>query len=484
MKQMPTGFPKNFLWGGAIAANQAEGAYDEGGKGLCVADILKVQDKGSLKKKSNKEATTESIEFALKDKEGYYPKRYGIDFYHTYKEDLKLLAGTGMNSFRTSINWARIFPNGDDETPNEEGLQFYDDLFDEMHKNGMEPLVTLSHYEMPLNIALKYNGWYSRETIDMFVRYAKTVFERYRDKVKYWITVNQINLIHHESFNHLGIPADRVENLWEAKFQGIHNECTACALATKIGHEINPDFQIGMMVYDGLSEPFTCKPEDVFANMKRNQMEYFFSDLLIRGEYPGYAIRFFNEKGFNLDIRPEDEKVLKENTADFLAISYYYTICSSAESMKSYGVNEDGALMNPHLDASEWGWAIDPLGLRTVLNYYYDRYQKPIIIADNGFGTFDKVEEDGTIHDSRRIMYLREHVKALKEAIKDGVEVIGYYPWGPIDIVSCSSSEMSKRYGFIYVDLDDYGKGTGKRIKKDSYDWYKRVIESNGENLD
>lgn len=353
-----------------------------------------------------------------------------------------------------------------------------------MHKNGMEPLVTLSHYEMPLNIALKYNGWYSRETIDMFVRYAKTVFERYKDKVKYWITVNQINLIHHESFNHLGIPADRVENLWEAKFQGIHNECTACALATKIGHEINPDFQIGMMVYDGLSEPLTCKPEDVFANMKRNQMEYFFSDLLIRGEYPGYAIRFFNEKGFNLDIRPEDEKVLKENTADFLAISYYYTICSSAESMKSYGVNEDGALMNPHLDASEWGWAIDPLGLRTVLNYYYDRYQKPIIIAENGFGTFDKVEEDGTIHDSRRIMYLREHVKALKEAIKDGVEVIGYYPWGPIDIVSCSSSEMSKRYGFIYVDLDDYGKGTGKRIKKDSYDWYKRVIESNGENLD
>lgn len=484
MRRLPTGFPKDFLWGGAIAANQAEGAYDEGGKGLCVADLLKVQDKGSLSQKCNLEATTESIEFALKDKEGYYPKRYGIDFYHTYKEDLKLLAGTGMNSFRTSINWARIFPNGDDETPNEEGLQFYDDLFDEMHKNGMEPLVTLSHYEMPLNIALKYNGWYSRETIDMFVRYAKTVFERYKDKVKYWITVNQINMIHHESFDHLGIPADRVENLWEAKYQGIHNECTACALATKIGHEINPDFQIGMMVYDGITEPLTCKPEDVFANMKRNQMNYFFSDLLIRGEYPGYAIRFFNENGFNLDIRPEDEKVLKENTADFLAISYYSTKCCSAESMKPYGINDEGSVRNPHLDTNEWGWGIDPLGLRKILNYYYDRYQKPICIAENGFGTFDKVEEDGTIHDTRRIMYLREHVKALKEAIKDGVEVIGYYPWGPIDIVSCSSSEMSKRYGFIYVDLDDYGKGTGKRIKKDSYDWYKRVVESNGENLD
>lgn len=484
MKKMSAGFPNNFMWGGAIAANQSEGAWKEGGKGICVADILKVQDKGNLKKKSNKEATTESIKFALEDKEGYYPKRYGIDFYHTYKDDLKILAETGMNTFRTSINWARIFPNGDDEQPNEEGLQFYDALFDEMIKLGMEPLVTLSHYEMPLNIALKYNGWHSRKTITMFTRYAETVFKRYKNKVKYWILVNQINLIHHESFNHLGIPADKVENLWEAKFQGIHNECTACAIATKIGHEINPDFQIGMMVYDGLSEPLTCKPEDVFANMKRNQMEYFFSDLLLRGEYPGYAIRFFEEKGFQLDVREEDEKVLKENTADFLAISYYYTICASEESMKSYGVNEDGALSNPHIDASEWGWGIDPLGLRTVLNYYYDRYQKPIIIAENGFGTYDIISEDGKIHDERRIMYLREHVKSMKEAIKDGVDIIGYYPWGPIDIISCSSSEMSKRYGFVYVDLDDYGKGSGKRMKKDSFYWYKKVIASNGEELE
>lgn len=483
MKKMPKGFPEDFLWGGAVAANQCEGAYLEGGKGLCVADILKVQDQGDLKKKSNKETTIADIEFALQDQEGYYPKRYGIDFYHTYKEDLKLLAETGMNTFRTSINWARIFPNGDDEMPNEEGLQFYDDLFDEMHKNGMEPLVTVSHYEMPLNIATKYNGWYNRKTIDLFVKYCEVVFRRYKDKVKYWILVNQINLVHHESFNHLGIPADRVENLWEAKFQGIHNECTACAIATKIGHEINPDFQIGMMVYDGLSEPLSCRPEDVFATMKRNQMEYFYTDLLLRGSYPGYALRFFEEKGFRLDIREEDEKVLRENPADFMAISYYYTCCSSAESMKAYGVNEDGAVSNPYLDASEWGWSIDPLGLRTVLNYYYDRYQKPIIIAENGFGTFDTISEDGKIHDDRRISYLSQHVAAMKEAIRDGVEVIGYYPWGPIDIISCSSSEMTKRYGFIYVDQDDYGKGSKKRMKKDSFYWYQRVIETNGEEL-
>lgn len=481
MKTMPTGFPKDFMWGGAIAANQAEGAWREGGKGICVADILKVQDKDDLKKKSNKETTLKDIDAALSDTQGIYPKRYGIDFYHTYKEDLKLLARTGMNAFRTSINWARIFPNGDDEQPNEEGLRFYEDLIDEIIQNGMEPLITLSHYEMPLNLAVKYHGWANRLTIDFFVRYCETVFKRFKGKVKYWILVNQINLIHHESFNHLGIPADCVDNLWEAKFQGVHNECTACAMATKIGHQIDPNFQIGMMVYDGLSEPLTCKPEDVFANMKRNQMEYFFSDLLIRGTYPGYAVRFFNEKGFHLDIRQEDEKVLKENTADFLAISYYYTICASAESMKNYGVNEDGALSNPHIDASEWGWGIDPLGLRTVLNYYYDRYQKPIIIAENGFGTYDTISEDGKIHDQRRISYLRQHVAMMKEAIKDGVEVIGYFPWGPIDIISCSSSEMSKRYGFIYVDQDDYGNGTKQRMKKDSYDWYRQVIASNGE---
>lgn len=483
MKNMLDGFPKDFLWGGAIAANQAEGAFLEDGKGWCVADILKVQDKGDLKKKSNKETTSADIAFAMQDQEGYYPKRNGIDFYHTYKEDLKLLAETGMKTFRTSINWARIFPNGDDEQPNEAGLQFYDDLIDEIRKNGMEPLITLSHYEMPLHLATEYRGWYGRETIDFFVKYCKTCFERYQHKVTYWIIVNQINLIHHESFNHLGIPADRVDNLWEAKYQAIHHECTACAMATKIAREINPNFKIGMMVYDGLSESLTCKPEDVLANMRRNQREYFFSDLLMRGTYPGYMLRFFKEQNFNIKITPEDEVVLKENTADFLAISYYYTICASAESFAKSGINEDGALSNPHIDASEWGWGIDPLGLRTVLNYYYDRYQKPIIIAENGYGTFDTISEDGKIHDEKRIEYLRQHIMQMKEAIKDGVEVIGYYPWGVIDIISCSSSEMCKRYGFVYVDQDDYGQGSKKRMKKDSFDWYKRVVETNGEEL-
>ncbi|TDW25801.1 6-phospho-beta-glucosidase [Breznakia blatticola] len=482
MRQVPDGFPKDFLWGGAIAANQAEGAYQEGNKGLCVADILKVQDKGDLKKKSNKETTMADIEYALQDTTGYYPKRYGIDFYHTYKEDLKLLAETGMNSFRTSINWARIFSNGDEDEPNEAGLQFYDDLIDEMLKNGMEPLITLSHYEMPLHLATTYNGWYNRKTIDFFAKFCEACFKRYKDKVKYWIVVNQINLIQHESFNHLGIPEDRVENLVEAKYQGVHNEMVASALATKIGHEINPDFQIGCMVYNGLAEPLTCKPEDVLANLQHNQMEYFFSDLLMRGVYPGYALRYFKEQNIHLDIPEEDEILLKENTADFFSMSYYYTMCTSAESWRTKQ-NDYGLIKNPHIEESEWGWGINPLGLRTVLNYFWDRYNKPIIIAENGYGTFDTINEDGTIIDDARIHYLATHVEAIREAIIDGVDVVGYFPWGPIDIISCSSSEMKKRYGFIYVDLDDYGQGSGKRIKKKSFDWYKRVIDTNGEDL-
>ncbi len=478
MKKYPKTFPNNFLWGGAIAANQSEGAYLEGGKGLCVADINRFNSNVDIKKKSNEEITMEDIQFALSDKEGYYPKRTSIDFYHNYKEDLKMLAETGMNSFRTSINWARIFPYGDETEPNEEGLRYYDDLIDEIIKNGMEPLITISHYEMPLHVATEYNGWYNRKTIDFFVNYCEVLFKRYQDKVKYWILVNQINLITFESFNHLGIPADRVENLTEAKYQGVHNELVACARATKVAKDINPYMQIGMMLFDAISHPATSKPEDVFATVQRNQMEYFFSDVLLRGYYPGYAYRFFEDNHINIIFGENDEEDLK-NTADFFTCSYYYTRISDAESVKQ----KNTAYINPELPANEWGWSIDPIGLRTALNQYYDRYQLPIMITENGIGAYDKLDENGQIHDTYRIEYLKQHIEQVKEAISDGVKVIGYYPWGPIDIVSCSSSEMSKRYGFIYVDKDDFGNGTLERKRKDSFYWYKKVIETNGEEL-
>jgi 6-phospho-beta-glucosidase len=471
-------FPKDFYWGGAVAANQCEGAWQEGGKGWCVADINRFREDLPREKRSNKELSSADVADAMRDTSGIYPKRQGIDFYHTYKEDLKLLAGTGMNMFRTSINWSRIFPKGDETVPNEEGLKFYDGLIEEIIKNGMEPLITLSHYEMPLHLTTAYTGWYSRELIDFFVRYCETVFRRYKDKVRYWIVVNQINLIAFETFNHLGIAEDKVKNLEEANFQGVHNEMVASARATAIARKINPAFRIGAMVLDDIAYPATCKPEDVLATYRRNQMQYFISDVLLRGKYPGYALRYLDEHRINVVFGDTDARDL-QNTADFLAISYYYTSVCDAESANT----RRGGRENPHVAANAWGWGIDPVGLRTKLNMFWDRYEVPVIIAENGMGAYDKAEPDGTVHDPYRIDYLRSHIEQLKEAVMDGVKVIAFCPWGPIDIVSASSSEMEKRYGFIYVDIDNHGKGSGKRLLKDSYFWYKQVVASNGECL-
>lgn len=479
MKRIPTGFPENFLWGGAFAANQFEGAFDEGGKGLCIADINEFQDELAPEDKYNTEMTSDHLEALLASNTKIFPKRWGIDFYHTYKEDLKELKEMGFKTFRTSINWARIFPNGDDAVPNEEGLRFYDDLLNEVIANGMQPLITMSHYEMPIALTRgKYCGWYSREVIDLFERYCQVLFDRYHDKVKLWIIVNQINLIVFESFNHLGIAEDRVEDPLSAKYQGVHNEMVACARATRYAHEHYKDLQIGMMMCGGPEYAATSDPEDQLAALRHNQMEYYFPDVLLRGEYPGYALHFFEENGIQVEITPQDEADLK-NTADFMSFSYYYSRIVSKESY------EDGnqAMRNPNLPASPWGWSVDPMGLRILLNKYWDRYQLPMYITENGFGCYDELV-DGTVHDDYRIAYLREHIRQMREAIKDGVDLRGYYVWGPIDIVSCSSSEMSKRYGMVYVDYDDYGKGTGKRYRKDSFAWYKKVIASNGEDLD
>lgn len=474
---IPNGFPANFLWGIAMAANQCEGAWQEGKKGWCLADINLYQGDLPLHKRSNTELTTADIQAAVTDTNGNYPKRRGIGFYYSYKEDLKLLAGLGINTLRTSINWARIFPNGDDEAPNEEGLQFYDALFDEMLSYGIAPMITLSHYEMPLNLALNANGWYNRKTADCFVRYCETVFLRYRDKVAHWILINQINLIHFESFNHLGIPADQVSDLKAAKYQGLHHMFVACAKAHELGHTINPDFQIGMMLCENTSYPATCRPEDVQATFLRNQMEYYYADIMLRGEYPAYALRYFKEHGIDIHIEPGDEELLRQNTADFLSLSYYYTSVSDTESVKK----GDGTIRNPHVKANPWGWGIDPGGLRIKLDTYWNRYRIPIYITENGFGAPDTVTADGKIHDDYRIDYLREHIRAMREAVRDGVDLRGYYAWGGIDFVSCSSCEMEKRYGFIHVDLDNYGNGTGQRRLKDSYQWYRNVTAANGE---
>ena len=466
-------FPKDFLWGGAVAANQLEGAYNEDGKGLSIQDVMPQGIRGS-----RTEVPTEDN-----------MKLIGIDFYHRYKEDIKLFAEMGFKVFRTSIAWSLIFPNGDETEPNEKGLQFYDDLFDECHKYGIEPLVTLSHYETPLHLSREYDGWVNRKMIGFYERYVRTVFERYKGKVRYWLTFNEINSILHAPFLSGGIytPAEQLSE--QDLYQAIHHEFVASALATKIGHEIMPEAKIGCMVLSMPTYPLTPSPDDVIQAMEDDHKNLCFADMHVRGEYPGYMKRYLREKGIEIHFEPGDEELLKNNTVDFLSFSYYMSTCATADKEKqAQGTgNLLGGVPNPTLKASEWGWQIDPKGLRYVLNQFYDRYQIPLFIVENGLGAVDELITDAngnkTVEDDYRIDYLRDHLLQVEEAIKDGVEIMGYTTWGCIDIVSASTAELKKRYGFIYVDRNDDGSGTLERYKKKSFDWYKNVIATNGESL-
>lgn len=481
MKQITNKFPKEFLWGGAVAACQIEGAYDVDGRGLSTSD-LRAYDKNLDRTSIAQEGgdTLAGIKAALKDTTSYFPKRHGIDFYHTYKEDLALMKELGLKAFRTSISWSRIFPNGDELEPNEKGLQFYDRLIDEIIKNGMEPIITMSHYDIPIHLVIEYGGFANRKMIEFFVRYAKVLLERFKGKVKYWIVCNQINLVPTVNFGSLGLYDDQAENMEELMYKAVHNQFVAGAKIVELARKIDPEALMGTMVADGTMYPATCKPEDVVLAMRKNRMQYYFTDVQLRGEYPMYALRYFEENDIHLCVENGDEELLKSNTFDFLAISYYYSkvVDSTKNTIKPFD-----ATQNPYLKPTPWEWRADPLGFYNTLSQYWDRYQKPLIIAENGLGALDKVEEDGSIHDQYRIEYLKLHIEQLKECIKDGVDIFGYLSWGPIDIVSSSSAEMSKRYGYIYVDLDDFGQGTGKRSKKDSFYWYQNVINSNGEQL-
>ena len=465
-------FPKEFLWGGAVAANQCEGAYNEDGKGLSIQDVMP----HGIKTPHTDMPTEDNM------------KLIGIDFYHRYPEDIKLLAQMGFKTFRTSIAWSRIFPQGDELEPNEKGLAFYDRLFDECHKYGIEPLVTLSHYETPLQLAKKYDGWVNRELIGFYERYVRTVFARYKDKVKYWLTFNEINSVLHEPFMSGGISTPKDQLLQQDLYQAIHHELIASALATKIGHELMPNAKIGCMVLSMPTYPLTPNPDDVIAAMNADHMNYFFGDVHVRGAYPGYMKRYFKENHIELKMEKEDEQIL-QNTVDFVSFSYYMSVCETADvkkKIKGEG-NLMGGIANPYLPASDWGWQIDPQGIRYVLNMFWDRWQKPLFIVENGLGAVDELMDDGqggkTVNDDYRISYLNDHLVQVGEAIEDGVSVMGYTTWGCIDLVSASTAELKKRYGFIYVDRKDDGTGTLARYKKKSFGWYKEIIESNGDGL-
>ena len=484
---MTSTFPKNFLWGGAIAANQAEGAWNIDGKGMSVADVAMYKPELDVTNyKGHMEVTVDSVQKAMADaSDKWYPKRRGIDFYHRFKEDLALFAEMGFKTLRISIAWSRIFPTGEEEIPNEKGLQFYDELFKEMKRLNIEPLVTLSHYEMPLHLSVKYNGWADRKVIDDFVRFSKVCFDRYKDYVKYWLTFNEIDSIFRHPFTTAGIiPEKCPEGKEEATiYQALHHQFVASAIVTKDCHEKIPGSQVGCMITKLTTYPLTCAPLDVELTLKKNLKSYFYSDVQVFGEYPRLIEKELLNEGITIEMAEQDREILKENTVDFVSFSYYMSMTESADpNAERTPGNTVLGVKNPYLPATDWGWQIDPIGLKTSLIELYDRYRKPLMIVENGMGAKDTVE-DGEIHDSYRIDYFKAHFEQMKEAVEEGVDLIGYTSWGAIDIISASTSQISKRYGFIYVDLDDEGNGTLNRLKKDSFYWYKDVIESNGDNL-
>lgn len=459
-------FPESFLWGGAIAANQVEGAHITDGKGLSTSDVQPNGAFGELVERQDDD-------FNIKD--------VAIDFYHRYPEDIALFSEMGFTCLRLSIAWSRIFPNGNDAEPNEAGLAYYDKVFDELEKHNITPLVTLSHYEMPLNLAQKYQGWASRDVIGFFTQYAETVFKRYGHRVKRWLTFNEINVTLHEPFTGSGLPRDCDE---QTRFQAIHHQLVASAKAVKLCHDLIPDAQIGNMILGAMLYPRTCHPNDMVKTLVQNREWLMFGDIQARGYYPSYMTRKFKEMGVELTITEEDKEDLKE-TIDFISFSYYMTGCASADpqEMEKADANMLQMIANPYLQASEWGWQIDPVGLRYLLNFLYDRYQKPLFIVENGLGAKDVLNDEGVVEDDYRIAYLNDHLYQVGEAIQDGVEVMGYTSWGPIDLVSASTAQMSKRYGFIYVDRNDQGEGSLARKPKKSFYWYKDMIQSRGANL-
>ncbi|HEK9988580.1 glycoside hydrolase family 1 protein [Streptococcus equi subsp. zooepidemicus] len=466
-------FPKDFLWGGAVAANQVEGAYLTAGKGLSVQDVLPEGGLGDY----TAEPTAANL------------KLEAIDFYHRYKEDVALFAEMGFKVFRTSIAWSRIFPQGDETEPNEAGLQFYDDLFDELIAHGIEPLVTLSHYETPLHLAKVYNGWTDRRMVGFFERFATTVMQRYKNKVKYWLTFNEVNSILHMPFTSGAIMTPKEKLTPQELYQAIHHELVASASVTRLARLINPAFKIGCMILAMPAYPMTSDPRDILAAKQFEQRNLLFSDIQIRGKYPSYAKSFFKEQHIDIQFEPGDSELLAQHTVDFLSFSYYMSVTQShhPDHYQRGEGNILGGLVNPHLPSSEWGWQIDPIGLRITLNDYYDRYQIPLFIVENGLGAKDKLVQtkDGhwTVQDDYRIDYMRQHLLQVAKAIEDGVDIMGYTSWGCIDCVSMSTAQLSKRYGFIYVDRHDDGSGHLTRYKKKSFAWYQRVIETNGRSL-
>lgn len=469
---------QNFLWGGALAANQCEGAWNEGGRGLSNADVLPYG-------KDRLPIIRGDTPMPTPDSRHRYPAQTGVDFYHHYKEDIALFAEMGFKTLRLSIAWSRIYPNGDDACPNEEGLQFYENVFRECLSHGIQPLVTITHYDIPMHLVTAYGGWRNRKLIGLYKRLVTTLFCRYKNLVKYWLTFNEINVMTSACFMAAGLLFQPGEDRYPIICDAVHHVLVASAWAVKLCHELIPDAQVGCMLNAGIYYPATCKPEDVLAAQRENRKHYMFSDVQVRGCYPAHVLREYDRMGYHPPFAEDDVAILRENTVDFVSFSYYSTRVAEDGSGGKYDSNLLKSAGNPYLRQEPWGRFLDPVGLRITMNEIYDRYQKPLFIVENGLGAPDVPDSNGYVEDDYRIDYLRDHIREMKKAVElDGVPLMGYTCWGPIDLVSVATGEMKKRYGFIYVDWDDEGHGTMKRSRKKSFYWYKKVIATNGEDLD
>jgi len=479
-------FTKDFLWGGAVCAPQYEGGYNEGGRGPSQMDYMRFIPRKEIGDKYLMDVSvSEYQEYKENENKYNFPFRRGSDFYHHYKEDIALLGELGLKVFRMSISWSRLFPHGLIEPVNKEGVEFYHNVFAECHKYGIEPLVTMTHYEVPAYLTETYNGWEEPKVIDYFCHYSKFLIDEYKDEVKYWLVFNEINMIGWHPYLSGGMFVEKSkENELSCIHQALHHQFVAAAITTKYLHNTAPQCLMGDMVFRTLCYPYTCKSSDVFAALEAEQFNNFFHEVSVNGVYPYHIFKYYRENKVKVNFVENYEEILKSGRVDFISFSYYQTAVVTGDPDKKEPVSRFvKKLKNPYNEISDWGWGIDPTGLRYALNDLYDRYHLPLFITENGLGAYDKLE-DGTVHDCYRIAYLKAHIKAIESAIEDGVEVMGYTPWGCIDIVSQNDIEMTKRYGFIYVDADNEGNGSFNRYKKDSFKWYQKVINTNGENLD
>lgn len=472
------------LWGGATSASQYEGGFTDG-KGLDTQDCRAYLPRTSNATTETRLLTQRQIEEAKKkDSPYYYPFRVGTKGYEYGSADIELLKELDLDIYRLSISWSRLFPTGEEVEPNPAGVSYYDKVLNKLHNAGIKIFITIDHYAIPLNLVEKYGGWTSIKTVAAYMRFSSFLLHKWGAIVDYWLPINEINAGYFSPFNGVAlVKPENDEYNYSDIFLSLHHQFIASAKTIKLGKELKVKGKFCAMISCFCYYPLTPKPEDNLELVENEEInQWYCMDVLAKGYYPYYAKPFFDKHNINFEISAADKELLRNNTCDVVTFSYYDScICTADENKNQTAGNLVVTTKNPYLKATEWGWQIDPMGLRTTLHKIYDRYNKPVMISENGLGAKDVLTSDHKVHDQYRIDYFKAHFDQIIKAKEENVDVIAYIAWGIIDIVSAGSCEMDKRYGVVYVDADNKGQGTFKRYKKDSFEWYKHFIEQQRE---